>query len=45
LWTEQGLFKIAWKRLLALKKSLKQLDLATLVGDGTFVPAKKGAAA
>ena len=44
LWTEQGLFQIAWQRLLDLKKKLKQLDLTTLVGDGTFVPAKKGAA-
>ncbi len=45
LWAEQGLFEIAWQRLLALKKSLKQLDLTTLMGDGTFVPAKKGVAA
>ncbi len=45
LWAEQGLFEIAWQRLLALKTRLKQLDLTTLVGDGTFVPAKKGAAA
>ena len=41
LWTEQGLFQIAWQRLLSLKKSLKQLDLTTLIGDGTFAPAKK----
>lgn len=42
LWSEQGLFEVAWQRLLALKKRLKQLDVTTLVGDGTFVPAKKG---
>ena len=45
LWAERGLFEIAWRRLLALKTDLKQLDLTTLMGDGTFVPAKKGAAA
>ena len=45
LWSEQGLFEIAWQRLLDLKKRLKQFDVTTLMGDGTFVPAKKGAAA
>lgn len=45
LWTERGLFQIAWQRLLNLKHDLRQLDTATLIGDGTFVPAKKGAAA
>jgi len=44
-WTEQGLFERAWQRLLDLKKRLKQFDASTLVGDGTFVPAKKGVAA
>lgn len=45
LWVEQGLFQAAWQRLLKLKKSLGQIDLSTLIGDGTFAPAKKGAAA
>ena len=45
LWTEQGLFELAWQRLLALKMLLKQLDMNTLLGDGTFAPAKKGVAA
>jgi transposase len=44
-WTEEGRFQIAWQRLLHLKQMLGQLDLSTLLGDGTFVPAKKGAAA
>ncbi len=43
LWTENGLFQEAWQRLLKLKKRLGQIDLQTLIGDGTFVPAKKGA--
>lgn len=43
LWVEQGLFQSAWQRLLKLKKSLGELDLSTLIGDGTFAPAKKGA--
>ena len=42
LWVEQGVFQAAWQRLLKLKKALGQLDLATLIGDGTFAPAKKG---
>ena len=45
LWVEQGVFQQAWERLLELKASLGQLDLATLIGDGTFCPAKKGVAA
>lgn len=45
LWVQQGLFPIAWQRLLQLKHELRQLDLTTLIGDGTFVPAKKGGAA
>ena len=45
LWVERGLFEQAWQRLLELKADLKQLDLTRLLGDATFVPAKKGAAA
>jgi len=44
-WAEEGLFQIAWQRLLKIKKSLKQIDMSILIGDGTFVPAKKGVAA
>jgi len=44
-WTKEGLFQVAWERLLELKQDLKQLDLQTVIGDGSFVPAKKGAAA
>ena len=44
-WVEEGLFQLAWQRLLKLEKSLKQIDLTILIGDGTFVPAKKGVAA
>ncbi len=36
-------FRAAWLRLLELKDDLKQLDLDTLLGDATFVPAKKRA--
>ena len=44
-WSEDGLFQLAWERLLRLKQDLRQLDLSTIIGDGTFVPAKKGDAA
>lgn len=43
LWVETGAFRAAWLRLLELKHELKQLELDTLLGDATFVPAKKGA--
>jgi transposase len=43
LWVRTGVFRTAWLRLLELKDDLKQLDLDTLLGDATFVPAKKGA--
>lgn len=43
LWTETGVFRTAWMRLLELKSDLQQLDLDTLLGDATFIPAKKGA--
>ena len=44
-WATAGLFTEAWRRLLALKKELGQLNPTRLLGDGTFVPAKKGGAA
>ncbi len=43
LWVTTGVFQRAWWRLLELKDDLKQLDLDTLLGDATFIPAKKGA--
>jgi transposase len=38
-WTQQGLFQKAWQRLLEVKYELGQLDLDTLIADGTFSPA------
>jgi transposase len=43
LWVETGVFQRVWRRLLELKADLRQLDLGTLLGDATFVSAKKGA--
>jgi transposase len=43
LWVTTGVFQRAWMRLLELKDNLQQLDLDTLLGDATFIPAKKGA--
>jgi transposase len=42
-WVKTGACRAAWLRLLELKAELKQLDLDTLLGDATFVPANKGA--
>jgi len=44
-WVEEGRFQLAWQQLLTLKQSLGKLDLETIIGDGTFTPAKKGVAA
>lgn len=41
LWTETGLFQQAWRGPLKMKKSMKQFNLDTILGDGTFVSAKK----
>ena len=43
LWVTTGVFQRAWMRLLELKDDLKQLDLDSLLGDATLIPAKKGA--
>lgn len=43
LWANLGIFQQVWQRLLLIKKKLGQLDLETIIGDGTFLPAKKGA--
>ena len=42
-WVQAGLFQEAWRRLLRVKEMIGQLDLSLLIGDATFVPAKKGA--
>lgn len=44
-WTLDGRLQKAWQRLLGHFKSLKRLNLSTLIGDGTFAPAKRGATA
>ena len=44
-WMKDGRFLEAWQRLIKRFKSLGRLNLKTLIGDGTFAPAKKGAAA
>lgn len=44
-WTESGVFLEAWRRLLHKLHGLRQLNLDEAIGDGTFVPAKKGAQA
>lgn len=41
-WTRDGSFLRAWAILLDLLERLGQIDLSTLMGDGTFCPAKKG---
>ncbi len=41
-WTESGAFLKAWNVLIQLMIDLKQIDLSSLLGDGTFAPSKKG---
>ena len=43
-WTESGLFKRAWARLLGQLDGLRRIDWDEGIGDGTFSPAKKGGA-
>ncbi len=42
-WTQLGIFQQVWQQLLLLKKKLGELNLETIIGDGAFIPAKKGA--
>ena len=42
LWTQTGVFQLAWQQIVELRDDLRQLDLDTLIADATFVPAKKG---
>ena len=42
LWATMGIFQEAWQRLLEFKSCLGEIDLTTILGDGSFIPAKKG---
>ena len=42
-WTEQGLLRKAWHRLLDKLDDADQLDWSEFIADGTFSSAKKGA--
>ena len=44
-WVKDGRLLKAWARLVKHIKKLGQLDLSTIIGDGTFAPSKKGQAA
>lgn len=44
-WVKDGRLFKAWARLVKHIKKLGQLDLSTLIGDGTFAASKKGQAA
>ena len=41
-WTESGVFRRAWDRLLRTLDGLGEVDWEEAIGDGTFSPAKKG---
>lgn len=42
-WTESGVFKVAWARLLEELDDLNEINWEEAIADGTFSPAKKGA--
>ena len=42
-WSESGLFRTAWTRLLGMLDGLGGVDWEEAIADGTFAPAKKGA--
>ena len=42
-WTEAGIFREAWLRLLKELDEFRKIDLEEAIADGTFSPAKKGA--
>ncbi len=42
-WSESGLFRKAWTRLLGRLDGLGGVDWEEAIADGTFAPAKKGA--
>jgi hypothetical protein len=42
-WTESGVFREAWIRLLGMLDEFCGINWEEAIGDGTFAPAKKGA--
>lgn len=42
-WSESGLFREAWMRLLGMLDEFRGIDWEEAIADGTFAPAKKGA--
>lgn len=42
-WSESGLFREAWTRLLGQLDEFRGIDWEEAIADGTFAPAKKGA--
>jgi hypothetical protein len=42
-WTESGLFREAWTRLLGRLDEFRGINWEEAIADGTFAPAKKGA--
>ncbi|TWT60935.1 transposase [Rubinisphaera italica] len=42
-WTESGVFRKAWIRLLGQLDEFREIDWEEAIADGTFAPAKKGA--
>ena len=42
-WSESGLFREAWTRLLSRLEEFGGIDWEEAIADGTFAPAKKGA--
>ena len=44
-WTESGVFRLAWEKLLGKLDGLRGINWEQAIGDGTFSPAKKGGAA
>lgn len=42
-WTESGVFRKAWIRLLRQLDEFREIDWEEAIADGTFAPAKKGA--
>ena len=42
-WVDAGIFRVAWKRFLGKLEYGKKLNWVESIGDGTSLPAKKGA--
>ena len=41
-WTESGVFRAAWIRLLGMLDEFRDINWEEAIADGTFAPAKKG---